>query len=81
MKKHLPLVEVEWEDAGSSARWEDEDEHLKDVKPLICHSVGWLASKRRDRIILVRSRMSNKDASHWEQIPRGCIRSMRIVEK
>ncbi len=81
MKQRLPIVEVEWEDAGSHGSWDDEDSHLKQAKPLICYSVGYLASKRADRIILVASRASYQDGSNWQQIPRGCIRSMRYVER
>ena len=81
MRKNLPIVEIEWEDAASDGRWKDEDDWVENCKPLMCRSVGWLAKSSRQRIILVGSRASNGDASSWEQIPRGCIRSMRYVEK
>lgn len=81
MKEHLPLVEVEWEDSGFTEAWVDEDTHMENLKPLMCRSVGWLTLETKGMVVLVAGRTSTSQSSGWTQIPRGCIRSIRYVER
>ena len=49
----MKLVLVEWVDSYSGRGWKKLDELVDDCEPLLCRSVGWLASERNGHKVIV----------------------------
>lgn len=77
--RKLPLVDVEWEDATSDRRWQNESE--AGVIPAIIHNVGWQLQRTRKYILISSQQdVTNKEWADRTRIPRGCIKSIRRLE-
>jgi hypothetical protein len=49
----MKLVLVEWVDSYSMHGWKPLDNLIKECEPLLCRSVGWLASKKNGHVLIV----------------------------
>jgi len=78
-KQILDLVEVVWEDAS-----EAEQGWSKDVgkdEPALALSVGFLVKKTKARIYIAQDVDSDGHHNGRGQIPRGMVRSIRVIRK
>ena len=75
-KRHL--VVVEWDDISSLNDWYNE----KDInsQPIRCFTVGWVLKSDRKNLRITSTRSEHGKCSDVCTIPRGCIRSKRILE-
>ncbi len=77
--RKLPLVVIEWEDTTSDRRWESEKN--ADVKTALIHTVGWrLKSDRKYYLLTTQRDTTHRECSDRIKIPRGCIKSIRVIE-
>ncbi len=74
-----PLVLVIWEDATvlDTGAWADNGKH--DYKPCIFHQVGFLIA-HSDAGVILSSAWHPETVAARDQIPRGMIRSMSVLE-
>ena len=49
----MKLVLVEWVDSYSGRGWRKLSELVEDCEPLLCQSVGWLASEKNGHKVIV----------------------------
>lgn len=75
----LPLVQVDWLDANSSSLWQDLDALLRDVGPIVVHSIGRLVKDEPGYVMLVSEASAQKDAGNRSVIPRGCIQKITYL--
>ena len=81
MKKKEPgrLVEVEWIDScGPARKWHD-PEILKTYKATTCYSVGWLARKDKQTIVLAAS-YGQDEVGDISAIPAQCVKRIRRLK-
>lgn len=72
----MKKVEVEWEDAQSSLHAETIEE-LEKRKPLMTKSIGYLAVKNKNYIILAFTDFGDGIVKHSQLIPVPMIKRMR----
>lgn len=79
MMKLGPLTIIDWEDSASlvGATW-NAIEEVKKSRPLICKSVGWVASEDKQCVTLV-AHISGDDAGGDLCIPKSSIVKRRIL--
>ena len=73
----LPIVLVEWDDAHMEGWWIDGAPQAP--TPTLVRSVGYLTHKTRQHIVLVQS-LSDGQHGNRLQIPRGMVRSMKLLQ-
>jgi len=79
MKRTLPLVLVEWEDAfNGNHDWFRLDTLPDAVEPLIVQTTGFLVQSNRERITLAQS-FSDTSACNLWTIPRAMVRSLTKI--
>lgn len=82
-KQKYPLVEVIWDDATSlSQGWKNPEEWEKEpIKPEIVLSVGFVVKETEAYLILAMDTDSDGDHASRSQIPKGMVRSVKILRK
>ena len=75
----IKLVVVEWEDITTDSNWVVESDD--DLMPILTHSVGWQLSSHDGYVRIAAVRNARDACSMRQVIPKGCIKSMRIVEE
>lgn len=76
MKK---LLLVKWGDAHSRQSWVEVDQALKDHKPSVCYSVGWLLKRDKTGITLYGSLSEDSDIGNTQFIPKGMIQAVKTL--
>lgn len=75
----LDLVEIIWEDASEAEQgWRKDIEH---DEPALALSVGFLVKKTKDRIYIAQDLDADGHHNGRGQIPRGMVRSIRVLRK
>ena len=74
-----PLLWIEWEDFATYSSWRDEGK-TDDIKPMICHTVGWKMKASKGKICLASTRNSIGECSDRTTIFKANIKSMRRLE-
>ena len=82
-KQKYNLCEVIWDDATSlSQGWKNPEEFAKEpIKPEIVLSVGFVVKETEDYLILAMDTDSDGDHASRSQIPKGMVRSMKVLRK
>ncbi len=75
-KYKYDLVEIKWEDAASSHGWEELEE--TDIEEELALTVGFLIKENGSRVVIAAT-CGTTDSNNRIQIPRGMIRSMRVL--
>ncbi len=70
---------VKWEDISFDSSWVDSDK-AKDVKGIICETVGWIVRKDRQYLCISSSRSELDKVADRTTIPRSNVRELRIIE-
>ena len=78
------LVSLVWRDIISYNSWVDNgdlDKQVADLKDeMLCRAVGWVHSIDKDDVCV--NAIDSVDGKHMIMvIPRGCIKTMKILEK
>jgi len=68
---------IEWLDSKGVNRWEYLDE-IEPMVPNICYAVGFITENAKEYITLALA-LSDTQVLGRTTIPRGCIKSMRIL--
>lgn len=71
------IVLVEWDDAHMEGWWIDGAPGAP--APSLVQSVGWLAHKTRQHIVLVQSLTEGQHGNRL-QIPRGMVKRMTVLQ-
>lgn len=74
--RNIIIEEVEWIDAQSGFDQPISIEELKDMKPLVTHSIGYLLYECKDHIILG-FMVFGDEVKHAQLIPKGMIRKRK----
>ena len=72
----MKIVLVCWVDSTTVGGWADE----ADLELAKCRTVGFLAKKNKDRVVVVQS---TSDIAHYDNrfaIPRSCIKSIKELK-
>jgi len=69
----MKIVVVEWADSTTSTGWENDP----DLELCICETVGYLAKKTREKVVLIQSISDGNNVDNKFAIPRGCIKSIK----
>jgi hypothetical protein len=84
METHLnyKIVEVEWFDAQSGFSSPLTLEELEREPPLHSFSVGYLLKEDKEKVILGFMMFGNEGMfKHWQLIPRGMIKRIKIIQQ
>lgn len=73
------IVEVEWIDACVLRGWKHPDE-VRDLVPLPCVSVGYLARQTPRDLVLVQSQSDAGSQADSLVIPRSCVKEVRQMK-
>ena len=73
------LVEVDWVDSWSSARWENKDTVADDDGVLHCRSVGYVLRRGQKSVVLAASMSESGNVGDRICIPRPCVKTIRKV--
>ena len=69
------IVEVEWFDAQSSMKTLTIEEALKEFKPILTKSVGYLIDdSKKEYLLLAFTNFGQGQFKHWQLIPKGMIK-------
>lgn len=77
----MKIVEIIWFDAQSSLEPMTLEEMEKHLKPQLTKSIGYLAKETEEYIILVFMDFGNGLYKHWQVIPKGMIKSRKVLRK
>lgn len=77
MQSKQKMVKVDWVDSSEWNGWRDD---IKDMKPSICTTIGYLRSDCKAHIIVASSKSDNSHCSHMV-IPRGCITKIKELKE
>ncbi len=81
MKKYK-IVEVEWLDAQSGFSSPLNLEELEQEKPFHTFSVGYLLTEDKEKIILGFMMFGDEGLfKHWQLIPKGMIKKIKVIRK
>ena len=81
MLNEYKIIEVEWMDAQSGfSTPEDVDVLIKDMKPILTYSVGYLLYECDDYIILGFMMFDKGSTKHYQLIPKGMIKRRKILK-
>lgn len=75
----MKLVLVDWVDAISADSGWKTIEKMKKAVPHPCRSVGWIVNQTKDFVTLVSSLTDDGDCDGDILIPRGMIKSIKIL--
>lgn len=74
-----PLVEVTWVDSTGTPGWQREIQ----VKPLVCHTAGYLMRSSRNSVVVALSVSEERSANTCADtmtIPRGSVKRIRRLK-
>jgi len=78
----MKIVEVIWFDAQTGFSVPQDLEEIARVKPLLTQSCGYLVDENKERIVLGFMMFDGEDmVKHWQLIPRGMIKKIKVVRK
>lgn len=78
MKPRLAIVT--WVDSATRRPpWSSDDEALS-LRPTDVITVGWLMKRGRRRIVLAQSLSSSTQIGNVFTIPRGCVKSIQVID-
>ncbi len=78
----MKIVEVEWLDAQSGFSSPLTIEELEKEEPIHTFSVGYLLKEDKDKIILGFMVFGDEGVfKHWQLIPRGMIKKIKVIRK
>ncbi len=78
----MKIVEVEWLDAQSGFSSPLTIEELEREEPIHTLSVGYLLKEDKDKIILGFMVFGDEGTfKHWQLIPRGMIKKIKVIRK
>ena len=80
MKKNEIAI-IEWLDPRSSDAWATEEEELETLTPLNCTTVGFVLVDTKDHIIAHHTISDEDTRCGGLIIPKGCIKSIRMVNQ
>lgn len=77
----MRIVEIDWVDsAAAGGQWECLDT-ARDMSLASCHSVGYIVTKTKDRVVIAQNLgRSWQSVMNVTVIPRGCIKSIRVIK-
>ena len=80
MKKKFKYVEVQWDDARSTAEWTD-----LDALPKVCRVVtrGWLVQETKAQVVIAGTLQldgDDEDVGELVAIPAGTVKKMRRLK-
>ncbi len=78
--KKTKLAQVDWIDACSSGRWEEDKESEKRSLGRI-RTVGYILHRDKQRIILAQSKDSAESNSDRILIPTSCVKRLRYLKE
>ena len=81
MTNNLKIVEVVWFDAQSSLEPMTLAEIEHDFKPLKTRSVGYLMKETTEYVVLAFMDFGNGLYKHWQVIPKGMIKTQKVLRK
>ena len=82
MLKKYKVIEVEWMDAQSGFSIPEEvGDLIKDMKPILTYSVGYLLYEHEDYIILGFMMFDKGSTKHFQLIPKGMIKRRKELRK
>ncbi len=76
------IVEVEWRDSSSYRGWGSKEEYEKHARgPMVCRTVGYLATKDDNEVFLIMSKAAVNDSVNASMtIPRECVIRIRYLK-
>ena len=77
--KEYKRVEVEWDDSCSNNGWQCADT-AKSHSTAQCRTVSYLVKSSKKSITLVQSLSNTGNISELMAIPRGCIKSIKVLK-
>lgn len=75
------LVLVEWGDAWVHSVWDDETSSKTKARPVSVFTVGWLLKKDRRGVLVAAQIADGSQIANQSFIPRGMIKSMRVLKQ
>jgi len=76
----MKIVEVVWFDAQTSTQGLFVDE-LSELEPVLSRSVGYLVKECEDYVILSFTCFNNDFYKHFQLIPTGMIKEIKVLEE
>lgn len=73
-----PIVLIEWEDADTDHGWEELED--SDFSPTLASTVGFLI-KEDDAAVSIASTYSGSSTNNRMRIPKGMIKTMKVIKK
>lgn len=78
--RKLRRVCVEWEDAVTTSGYFDPKDP-KDGSLCKCKTVGWLARKNKDTIVMITNMFEDGELRHTHTIPRKTVKKITYLEE
>jgi len=77
----MKIVEVEWLDAQSGFSSPLSLEELEQEKPFHTFSTGYLIKEDKEKIILGFMMFGEDMVKHWQLIPKGMVKKIKVIRK
>ncbi len=75
------IVEVEWFDAQTGFSSPMSIEEVKEEQAFHTFSTGYLIHEDKEKVILGFMMFSEDMCKHWQLIPRGMIKNIKVVKQ
>lgn len=75
--KTFHLYKIDWDDARADGGWKNIEDAVKEIKPLIIHSVGWKLAETKNHVLLAQSISSVGKFADTIQIPTAWIKKKK----
>jgi len=76
----LKIIEVIWFDAQSSLKHINKQQAIENLKPRTTKSVGYLVKEEKNYLLLAFMKFDDDSFKHWQVIPKGMIKSKKIIK-
>jgi hypothetical protein len=76
------VVHIQWKDAAGLEQWHDHAEFKAFCDTDLSHvdSIGILGFENEEKIVLIQTASANQVSGLFE-IPKGCIKQMKVIAK